>query len=275
MTLLGAVAMGVAVASLGLAACAPSLPPLRIRNIDAALLAQVAPTWSLARWELLRLACLAAAVTVAGALGVWPLGVLGAAAPSVALRWRERQAASLAAARSLDVLQATQAALRAGLPLAPALRAALERTSPLVRDPFERALRAFELNSPFAEALRDAAAAARDRRVALALEALALVAGEQLPSTRAAAVVGSVADRLSFDARLLEEVRASTSGVRAQIILLALLVPALASYLVLTMPGLAATLGGPLGTHVLVPAALVFEVAGIVASRRIVRGLAT
>jgi Flp pilus assembly protein TadB len=184
-------------------------------------------------------------------------------------RIREHREAASAAARALDVLQGTHAALRSGLPLAPALRAALERAPLGTADPFERALRAFELNAPLDGALRDAAHEATDRRVALALEALALVAAEQLPASRAAAVVASVSDRLAFDARLADEVRARTSGVRAQIVLLALLVPALALYLVMTLPGLAATLTSPLGMFVLIPSAIVFETAGIVASRAI------
>ena len=185
---------------------------------------------------------------------------------------RRRDAATLAAA-SIDVLQATHAALRSGLPLAPALRLALEGAPVVAADPFQRALRAFELNAPLDGALRDMAREATDHRVALALEALALVAAEQLPATRAAGVVGSVADRLAFEARLADEIRARTSGVRAQIVLLALLVPALALYLVLTLPGLGATLTSPLGIFVLIPLASVFELAGILASRAVVRSL--
>jgi len=184
-------------------------------------------------------------------------------------RIREHREAASAGARALDVLQATHAALRSGLPLAHALRVALERAPLGTVDPFERALRAFELNAPLDGALRDAAHETTDRRVALALEALALVAAEQLPASRAAAVVASVSDRLAFDARLADEIHARTSGVRAQIVLLALLVPALALYLVVTLPGLAATLISPLGTFVLIPSAIVFETAGIVASRAI------
>ena len=235
MTLLTAVAIGVAIAALGLGA---SAPPTR-------------PSVQRASWP--------------RALRPGALLVL----------WRARRSRARAAAGSTAILQSTCAALRSGLPLASALRLALERTDPDARDPFERALRAFDLNAALDEALRAAAQEARDHRLRLALEALALAAGEQLPATRAAAVIASVADRLSFEERLLAEVRARTSGVRAQIVLLALLVPALASYLVLTMPGLAATLASPLGTRVLVPAALAFEIAGILASRAIVRRIAT
>ena len=217
------------------------------------------------------IACLALAVCApAVAPGTrTSLGLLRA----LAARLRKRRDAVAAGGRALDVLQATHAALRSGLPLAPALRIALERAPLAVLDPFQQALRAFELNDALDQTLREAARDATDHRVALALEALALVAAEQLPASRAAAVIASVSDRLAFDARLADEIRARTIGVRAQIVLLALLVPALALYLVVTLPGLAATLTSPLGMFVLIPSAILFEAAGIVASRAITRDL--
>ena len=230
MTALGATALGIAVACLLLAACAPGIGvPARTPRLGLRTL--------------------------------------------VLMRIRERRDAMSAGARALDVLQATHAALRSGLPLAPALRVALERSPVIALDPFQQALRAFELNAPLDVALRDAARLATDDRVSLALEALALIVAEQLPASRAAAVIGSVGDRLAFDARLADEVRARTSGVRAQIVLLALLVPALALYLVATLPGLAETLTSRLGMFVLIPCALVFETFGIIASRTIARDL--
>jgi Flp pilus assembly protein TadB len=188
-------------------------------------------------------------------------------------RWREREWRGRAAAGAVGVLHGTHAALRSGLPLALAVRVALSDLDPRVRAPFDRALRAFDLGAALEAALGDAAAGAHDRRVAVALEALALVAGERLPASRAAAVVASAADRLTFEDRLLAEVRARTAGLRAQIVILALLVPALALYLVASLPGLAETLATPLGAHVLVPAALLFEAVGILVSRAIVREL--
>ena len=228
---LGAAAFAIAIASLGLAACAPA----------------VRVTARAPRRDLLSRA-------------LAPL--------------RSRRAAAAAGRRSLEVLQATHAALRSGLPLAPALRVALDRAPLATADPFQRALRAFELNAPLDEALRAAARDADDHRVILALEAFALVAAEQLPASRAAAVIASVADRLAFDARLADEVHARTSGVRAQIVLLALVVPALALYLVMTLPGLITTLTSRLGLFVLIPTAIVFETVGIIASRAIARDLA-
>ena len=192
---------------------------------------------------------------------------------SVIARIRERRDAAAAGRGTLDVLQATHAGLRSGLPLAPALRVALEGTPVTSADPFQRALRAFELNVPLDQALRQAAHDATDRRTILAHDALALIAAEQLPASRAAPIVASVGDRLAFEDRLSEEIRARTSGVRAQIVLLALLVPAIALYLVVTLPGLGATLTSRLGIFVLVPSAILFEAAGILASRMIARDI--
>lgn len=275
MSVLIALAVALAVGSAALALVAPRVVMLEWRDPDAAVLAAVVPGCPLSRLAAARAVCVGLAAVLLLPSGAWPLAACAGVVPSLVLRWRMSTVRERAAARSLDILRSTSAALRAGIPLAPALRLALEQADPLAGDPFQRALEAFELNAPFDEVLLRSAHAAHDRRVAIALEAFALLASEQLPAARAATVVASVSDRLTFEQRLADEVRARTGGMRAQITLLALLVPALALYLGLSMPGLAATLGTTLGTHVLVPAALVFEVVGIVASRAIVRGVVT
>lgn len=190
---------------------------------------------------------------------------------SLLARWSAASAERRASMTALGVLRSTHAGLRSGLPLVPALRAALMATDADARGPFEEVLRSFELNTPLADAVASVRARHHDARLAMALEALRLVAAEQLPSARSAAVIASVAERLAFLERTQEEIAARTSGLRAQVVALALLVPALALYLGITMPGLGATLASPLGVHVLVPAAFVFEVAGIVASRAAIR----
>lgn len=194
-------------------------------------------------------------------------------ASAIVAKVRARASADAVAARSLAVVQMTSTALLAGVPLAPALRVAITGAVPARDDPYLGVLRAIDLNTPLEEALRDGATRASDRRAVRALDAMALVATERLPASRAGAVLASVADRMAFDAQLLDEVRARASGVRVQITILALLVPALALYLVVTMPGLAATLSSPIGRSVLLPAAAAFELAGIIASRAIVRDI--
>lgn len=227
------------------------------------------------------LGALAAAVAIAAL-------ILAAAVPAVGPGLGHHEALSIASrmfvrladrrrrARSsrhiLEALQATHAGLRSGLPLPLALRSAVESGPAEARATLSAALRAFDLNIPLDDALR-AVATGADRRVSLALEALALLAAEQLAASRAAAVLGSVCDRLAFEERLVAEVGARTGGLRAQMFLLAFLVPAIAVYLVLTVPGVGSTLTSALGTHVLIPAALLFEIAGIVASRGIIRSV--
>jgi Flp pilus assembly protein TadB len=73
---------------------------------------------------------------------------------------------------------------------------------------------------------------------------------------------------------MADDVRARTSGLRVQVVLLAGLVPGLALYLALTVPGLAETLSAPLGRFVLVPLAALLEMVGIIASRRVVSDIA-
>lgn len=226
---------------------------------------------------------LALALSVTSLALVWIAPVIPhriASSPGVGLRTARSllrrclgRKSETADGRAIDVLQATHAAMRSGMPLVLALRVALERMDPARRAPFDDVLRAFEMNTDLGTCFAMARARTADRRSRLALDALALLATGELPAARGAALIGSVADRLAFEQRLADEVAARTGSVRAQIVILAFLVPALALYLVMTMPGLAATLGTPLGRFVLVPAALVFEIAGIVLSRAIVRGV--
>ena len=185
-----------------------------------------------------------------------------------------RRSDRAAAARALDVLRATQASLRSGMPLAPALRSAVSTTRSWADDPFARVARSIELNAAPALAVHDVSHQSADRRVSIALQGIALAAAEQLPATRSAQLIGSVADRIAHEQRLRDEVAARASGVRGQIVLLALLVPGITLYLLVTLPGLAETLATPLCRFVLIPLAAVLELAGIIASRAIVRDLA-
>ena len=271
MILAGALAAATAAVAVVLACLPPRMPTLP-QHPDASSLSLALPGWSIARWELVRIAV---AATAAIALGhAWFVGAPAAlVTPSVVLRWREHVLRVRAAAACAVILQTTHAGLRSGQPLVAALRSALQPHPAAARAPFDEALRAFDLNTHLEDALVSAGVRAADRRVVIALDALALAAAEELPAVRAAALIGSVAERLSFESELRSEVDARSSGARAQIVLLALVVPLFALYLAATMPGLAATLASPIGARVLVPAALALEVAGIVASRTIVAGL--
>jgi Flp pilus assembly protein TadB len=247
-----------------------------IRHPDGGALDDVnwrRPIW---QWEALR-----AAVVVAGALLLsgTPLPtvvLLSAAALAPSLLVRSRAAAIRWEARlaTTRLLRSTEAALRSGASVPEALRRACDAATEgrLARRPFVEALRAFDLGAPLDQALGAAACRATDPRSRIAFETLAMGIASRLPYDRAGILVAAVADRLAFEERLDEEVRARTAGLRSQVVLLALVVPAIASYLAFTVPSLGTTLGQPIGRFVLIPAAIALEIVGLIVSRRAVDG---
>jgi Flp pilus assembly protein TadB len=230
------------------------------------------PLW---QWEVVRAASSAVCglICFATPLPLIPFLALGALSPSLAVRSRAASARWRARRATTHLLRATEAALRSGASLPEALRRAADGTDDrLARRPFSEALRGFDLGAPLDQALRTSALAAADSRSRMALDTIAIGITSRLPYDRAGILVGAVADRLSFEERLDEEVRARTGGLRAQVILLAMLVPAIAAYLAMTVPSLAATLGQPIGRFVLIPAAVTLEILGVIASRRAIDG---
>ena len=243
------------------------------RHPDEASLADAGWSRSLRSWEGLRIAFVALIVGAGARAGVPALAIVPFAALLPSLVARERAAVKRQRARR-DVtraLVATHATLRSGASLVEALRQGRDAAgAALARRPFDRAVRDFTLGAPLDEALRAASAREADERTRVALATLALGVGERLSVERIGALVGAVAERSTFDDRLDEEVRARASGAQTQVRLLAVVVPGLAGYLALTMPGMAETLGGPLGREILLPLAVAFETTGIFLSRRFV-----
>ena len=231
------------------------------------------PIW---QWESLRASCILGGVLLSLATPLPPVLLVAATglAPSMVVRSRAAAVRSRARRAMTHLLRATEAGLRSGASLPEALRRACGAASenPLARRPFVDALRAFDLGAPLDTALRASADGAADQRSRIALDTLAMGIASRLPYDRAGILVAAVADRLAFEERLDEEIRARTAGLRSQVLLLALVVPALAAYLAFTVPSLAATLAQPIGRFVLIPAALCLEVIGVIASRRAIEG---
>jgi tight adherence protein B len=245
------------------------------RHPDQVALADAGWRLGLARWECLRCLVIAVGVALAIALRFAPLyGLAVAFVPSIAARVRAQVAHDHARASLAQLLLDTHALLRSGIALPEALRrAAAGCGDRLARRPFEVAIQRFDLGAALDDAIRDAVAESPDRRLVATFHTLALGVSERLPIERAAALLEAMAERAVHDERVDADVRASTAGVRVQSYLLAAIVPALALYLVATMPGLGATLSTTLGRTVLVPLAGVLEVAGILINRRVVRGI--
>ena len=273
----GALACALAVTSLALAPAfrAPVLAK-PIAHPDRDALRDAGWTRSLLIWEATRAGATLLALVIAVALSLPPIPamVAGAIAPSMAARMRADRAGRRARGATTRMLRVTEAALRSNAGVPEALRRAIGGTEDrLAVRPFAAALRAFDLGAPLDDALRRAAGATADPRVRVALDTLALGIASRLPGERAGALVAAVADRLAFHERLEEDVRARTNGLQLQVILLAGLVPALTIYLSYTVPSLGSTLGSSLGKLVLIPAAVLLEAVGILASRRAVNGV--
>jgi len=274
--LVGALAAATAAAAAAVALCGPREVPAVGAPVhpDADALGDAGWRHGLIRWEALRCAAVTAAALLTAFAAV-PAAVipLAAVAPSVWVRTRAQQARDRARREHARLLVAIASALRSGLSLPDALRrAARDAPDGLSARALRAALRSFDLGAGLDRSLLEASGVAPDDLERVALGTLALGVAERLPRERLAALVEAVSDRAAFALRLDDEVRARTSGARQQQRLLALLVPALALYLSVTMPSLAATLASDLGRFVLVPAAAMLEVGGILLGGRIVRG---
>lgn len=276
LVLVGALAAATAAVAAAVALCGPrevaavSAP----RHPDADTLRDAGWRHGLIRWEALRCAVVAAAVLLAAFAAVPAAVILVAAiAPSVWMRTRAQQARERARRAHAQTLVAIASALRSGLSLPDALRRSTQGApDELSGRALRAALRSFDLGAGLDRSLFEAAGLARDDVERAALGTLALGVAERLPRERLAELVEAIAERAAFALRLDDEVRARTAGARQQQRLLALIVPALALYLSVTMPSLAATLASDLGRFVLIPAAAMLEVGGIVLGGRIVRG---
>ena len=240
-----------------------------MRHPERSVLREAGWTRSLLTWECVRVAAIICGLTVASAVGATPLGLIGALVPSIVARTLAARRRDERARQTIALLQMTLAGLRSGAGLTEALRLASASGPEVDFGPFAAALRAFDLGAPLDAALRDARGRTRDHRLIVGLDALSLCVAEQLPASRCVTLIASTIDRLLFEQRIVDDVRARTSGLRLQIVLLAALVPGLALYLALTVPGMAETLATPLGRFVLLPLAAILEVIGILASGRV------
>ena len=251
----------------------PRVSGLQITHPERSMLREAGWTRSMLAWECLRALAVACGLATASSLGVTLLGVIGLAVPSAVARTLAARRRDQRARQTVSLLQMTVAGLRSGASLTEALRLAAGSGPEPEFGPFAAAVRAFDLGAPLDVALRDARAGARDHRIILGLDAASLCVAEQLSASRSAMLIASAIDRLVFEQQIADEVQARTSGLRVQIALLAALVPGLALYLAVTVPGLAETFATPLGRFVLLPGAGVLELSGIVASRRVVSGI--
>jgi Flp pilus assembly protein TadB len=205
------------------------------------------------------------------------LGILGAGSglvlPRLYLAWLVHSQAQRSEAVAPGLLQAIVAGLSAGNTYLDALRHARRgSTDPWITEDLDFVIQRFILNVPLADSLREVRARIATRNLGLIWETLSLCDGNHLPTQAARTLLVELSSAVQFNVQLANEVRARSAGQRAQIWLLAVIVPGMYFYLRLVNPQLLGVLDETmLGRLVLFPLAAALEVAGIALSFRIAR----
>jgi Flp pilus assembly protein TadB len=110
------------------------------------------------------------------------------------------------------------------------------------------------------------------RNLALVYDALITLTRTHQPVSAAAEVLGSLGEAARSNQSIARQAAAESKGLRLQAAILAIVIPALFLYLTLVNGELIApVMATPLGRYVLLPAAALLEVTGIVLSWRVTR----
>ena len=288
LTLVGAVATGVAVFS-GLMALLPGgdaaepgigarLAAWRTRRVEAAR-AQLAQ----ARLELAPQSYLAIAIVAPLVLGVVglvfsvPMAVVGLVAgafvPRLYLRYLVAGEARAADDEAPRVLRAMVNRAAAGGTYPDLFAAAVEvARHRWVQADFEELLGRYYANEPLADALAAIRPRQAGRNLGLVFDALLVLATTRQPASAAAGVLGTLNEAARTNQAIARQAAAESRGLRIQALILAIVIPALFFYLLLVNRELVAPIVDTnLGRYVLLPVAVLLEVAGIVLSWRVTR----
>jgi Flp pilus assembly protein TadB len=205
------------------------------------------------------------------------LGIFGAGAglilPRLYLAWLVHSQARRSEAAAPALLQAIVAGLTAGNTYLDALRHARRACNdPWISEDLDFVIQRFILNVPLSDSLREVRAHITTRNLGLIWETLGICDANHLPTQAARTLLVELSSAVQFNVQLANEVRARSAGQRAQIWLLAVIVPGMYLYLRLVNPQLLSVLDETmLGRFVLFPLAAALEVAGIALSFRIAR----
>ncbi|MHB8573597.1 MAG: type II secretion system F family protein [Candidatus Dormibacteria bacterium] len=284
LSLAGAVLVTVAVVLLGLCLMPRAWPagiPARQwfggyarRREDELRLARLSVTPALYVWGSLGapVALLMVGSTQSPVLGVVGLGA-GLLAPRLYVRVLIGVAERRAEEEAPRLLSTLVSNLSAGNTYYEALQQAHRTTGDRwVREDISWILGQFTLDRPLADAIREVRRRVHSRNLGLVWDDLAICVAGDIPTSRARLLLAELASTVQFNVQVNAEVRARTSGQRAQIWLLAAMVPAMYVYLRTVSPELLSVLDDTLlGKYVLFPTAVALEVLGIWLSFRLSR----
>jgi Flp pilus assembly protein TadB len=197
----------------------------------------------------------------------------GLAAPRLYLTWVVHAQSQRSESEAPRFVHALLSGLTAGSTYLDALRQArINIADPWIREDLDSVIQRFLLDVPLHESIREVRARIRTRNLGLLWETLDACTANQLPTQAARTLFFELAATIQFNVQLAGEVRARSSGQRAQIWLLAIIVPAMYLYLRFMSPELLSVLDETaLGRYVLVPFAAALEALGILLSLRIAR----
>lgn len=200
-------------------------------------------------------------------------GGAGLLAPRIYLAWLVHTQSRRSEFEAPRFLQAVLGGLTAGSTYLDALRQArLTLSDPWIREDLDHVIQRFLLDVPLHESLQGVRARVTTRNLGLVWETLTICAANQLPTQAARTLFFELSSTVQFNVQLANEVRARSSGQRAQIWLLAIIVPGMYLYLRLMSPQLLSLLDDTaFGRYILFPLAAALEVIGLALSFRIAR----
>lgn len=200
-------------------------------------------------------------------------GAVGFAVPRLYLDSLVRSQRRRTEAEAPRMLQIMLASLAAGRTYLETLQEARNRaTDRWIRDDLDHVIGQFHLDIPLEQSIVDVRSAAAGRNLGLIWDNLAICIANRIPASRAKGLFLELSSTVQFNVQVQQEVRARTSGQRAQIWMLAAIVPALFFYLRVINPDFFTVLDQTVvGRFVLFPVAVCLETLGIVLSFRLSR----
>ena len=200
-------------------------------------------------------------------------GGAGLLVPRLYLAWLVHAQSRQSEIEAPRLLQAVLSGFTAGSTYLDALRQArLTCTDPWIREDLDYVIQRFLLDVPLHESLQTIRGRVTTRNLGLIWETLMICAANQLPTHAARTLFFELSSTIQFNVQLANDVRARSSGQRAQIWLLAVIVPGMYLYLRLMSPQLLSVLDETtLGRYLLFPLAAALEVIGLALSFRIAR----
>jgi Flp pilus assembly protein TadB len=200
-------------------------------------------------------------------------GAAGFAVPRLYLDGLVRAQRRRTEAEAPRMLQVILASLAAGSTYLEALDEARNRAADRwLRDDLDHVVNEFHLGVPLERSIAEVRTASAGRNLSLVWDNLAICIANRIPAQRAKGLFVELSSTVQFNVQVQQEVRARSAGQRAQIWLLALIVPGLFFYLRLVDSDLFSVLDETsLGRWVLLPVAVALEVLGIVLSFRLAR----